>query len=51
MTPVEEIIGKDNADECRKSIYNAICNGSSYADIEDMMYGNGLEMDYLFEMF
>ena len=32
------------------SIYNAIGEGASYDDIEEMMLGEGLEMDYIFDL-
>ena len=44
---VSEIIGREEADSLRDEVWEAIGEGGSYDDIEEIMAGYGLEMDYI----
>lgn len=45
--PVSEIIGREEANDLRMEVMDSISEGGSYEDVEDIMLGYGLEMDYL----
>jgi|GEM_PF-2140171 len=46
-TQIEEIIGEDEAQELRYEAQDALMSGASYDEIEDILLGYGLEMDYI----
>lgn len=44
---LEQIIGEEET-ECLRSEFNdMICDGADYDDIEELLMGYGLEMDYV----
>jgi hypothetical protein len=45
--PVAEIIGREEADCLENEVMDMIADGGSYEDVEDIMLGYGLKMDYL----
>ena len=45
--PVAEIIGCEEAECLETEVMDMIADGGSYEDVEDIMLGYGLEMDYL----
>ena len=45
--PVAEIIGCEEAESLETEVMDMIADGGSYEDVEDIMLGYGLEMDYL----
>lgn len=47
MTQIEDIIGKEEAEELRNEAQDALLSGAGYDEIEDIMLGYGLEMDYI----
>ena len=48
MERIEKVIGKEDARNLRKDFNEAIMSeGTNYGDIEDLLLGYGLEMDYL----
>ena len=47
---VTEIIGKEEADSLRDEVWEAIGDGCSYDEVEEIMAGYGLEMDYIDEL-
>lgn len=48
---VKEIIGKEQTEELRNELMDALSTGDCrYDDIEDMMLSYGLEMDYFPDM-
>lgn len=52
METVEKIIGKQEAQDLRDELNDALSTEDvCYEDIEDIMMGYGLEMDYFLEMF
>ena len=44
---IEEIIGKEESECLRGEFNDMICSGANYEDIEDLLMGYGLEMDYV----
>lgn len=48
MERIENIIGKEDARNLRKDFNEAIMSeGTSYGDIEELLLGYGLEMDFI----
>lgn len=47
MQAIENIIGQDEAKCLRSDFNDAIMNGAGYGEVEDLLLGYGLEMDYL----
>ena len=47
LRPVSEIIGKEEAESLHDEVWDALGDGCSYDDIEEIMAGYGLEMDYI----
>lgn len=48
---VEEIIGKEQTEELRNELWDVLSTDDCrYDDIEDIMMGYGLEMDYFESM-
>ncbi len=45
--PVADIIGREETDSLQTEIMDMIANGGSYEEVEDIMLGYGLEMNYL----
>lgn len=52
MQTVEEIIGNEEAQDLRDELNDVLSTDDvTYDDIEEIMMGYGLEMDYFLEMF
>ena len=47
MSSIENVIGKREADNLRDEFYELLGSGNAnYGDVEDLLLGYGLEMDY-----
>lgn len=44
---IEEILDCEEKEQLQDEMYDVICNGGNYDDVEDSLLGYGLEMDYL----
>lgn len=47
MKEISEIIGREETDDLRNEVNDALLSGEGYDSIEDIMLGYGLEMDYI----
>ena len=47
MKAIEEIIGEREADNLRNDFSDLLDAGGNYGDVEELLLGYGLEMDYL----
>lgn len=48
MKAIEDIIGEREADNLREDFWEMLGNeDASYANVEDLLLGYGLEMDYV----
>lgn len=47
---IQEIIGKEEANELKQEFENLIDSGANYGEVEDLMLSYGLEMDYILEL-
>lgn len=46
----KEILGAEQEQDLRSEFWNALENGAGYNDIEELLLGYGLEMDYMTEL-
>ena len=44
---IEQIIGKGEAEDLRAEAQDALFSGASYDEVEDILLGYGLEMDFI----
>ena len=47
MESIEKILGKEEAQNLRAEAQDALYSGANYDEIEDILLGYGLEMDYI----
>ena len=56
----EVLMKRDGYDECeaeteldmmREEFYSIVDNGGSFEDVEELLYSEGLELDYIFDLF
>ena len=47
MKSIEEIIGKAEAEELKAEFNDIMWNGGDYDDVEELLLGYGLEMDFV----
>lgn len=52
MKAIDEIIGEREAENLRGDFYDLLGSGdANYGDVEELLLGYGLEMDYLEQLF
>lgn len=50
METIKEILGAEQEQDLRSEFQNALENGAWYNDIEELLLGYGLEMDYVIDL-